>query len=174
MYKKTRMAWFIAALLVVLLLSTGSAAARRGGTPFEGIAYICAMDPALRSWATDDEVLHERGIVIRSDIQSAELMMTGGNIDLAHRDIDLSTLAVRVWGTGTIVTEEGTWYHVWTARTNADGLLVSHAHGYGKDGLEGYVFQWRGEQLAEFPDDAPCGDGVALAVTGFISGGFRR
>jgi hypothetical protein len=171
---KTRTKMIVIGLVMVtmLLLATGSATARPGVTRFEATAYICGMDDPISQWPSDDgAVLYQRGVIIRSQVESVdEPRMMGVNIDLAHQDITLETQAVQGWGTGTLVTSEGTWYTDWKARSTSEGL-ASRAFGYGRDGLEGQFFYWEGRQLFP-PFEAPvdCPTELALELTGFIRG----
>jgi hypothetical protein len=178
MKKNKRMILIVLALIATLLLTTGSATARQRVTRFKATAYVCEMDDPFVQWE-DGSVLHQRGVILRSQIVSDLPRMNGVNIDLAHQELDPQTFAVKqAWGTGTIVTGEekdgtfvpgeGTWYTSWTAKPTDEGLLASRAVGYGRDGLEGQFFYWEGRQVADPEPPEGCPLGLELTVTGFI------
>jgi hypothetical protein len=159
------------ALIALLLTAAVPAAARSPVTHFVATGYVCAQEAPVKEWISEDGVLHQRGVLMRDEWRSEhEPRLTGSEIAIYHQDINLHTGAVQIWGTGTVLTDEGTWYIGVRAELTADGL-VSHGSGYGADGLEGYFISWQGEQISPPFEDPPCETDTALLFTGVIRPG---
>jgi hypothetical protein len=159
------------ALMALLLIAAVPAAARPPVTRFVTVGYGCAQEAPVKEWISDDGVLHQRGVLLRGEWRSEdEPRVTGSEISIWDQDINLNTGAVEVWGRGTVMTDEGTWYTVVTAELTAEGL-VSRGSGYGADGLKGYFMYWQGEQLSPPFEDPPCDAYAALELTGVIRPG---
>ena len=163
--------WISLALMALLLIAAVPAAARSPVEEFAGIAYVCAQEAPVKEWISDDGVLHQRGVLLRDEWRSEdEPRLNGSELAIYGQDINLYTGALQIWGTGTVLSDEGTWYTEVSAELTAEGL-VSHGSGYGADGLERYFISWEGNQLSPPFEDPPCETVLALALSGLIRPG---
>jgi hypothetical protein len=159
------------ALIGLLLIAAVPAAATSPVTHFVTKAYVCGMDLPIKEWVTDDGILHQRGLVLHNEyVSDGEPRMVGVDASVLHQDIDLATGEIQAWGTGGIITDEGSWYYDLRAEANSDGF-VSYGTGYGGDGLEGYFVSWTGRQIFPPYEDAPCETELAMELTGLIRPG---
>jgi hypothetical protein len=128
------------------------------------------MELPIKEWFSEDGVLHQRGVVLHNEyVSDSEPRMVGIDVSVLHQDIS-PTGAIQIWGTGGIVTDEGSWYYDLRAESASEGL-VSYGTGYGGDGLEGYFVSWTGRQIFPPFEDAPCETELAMELTGLIRPG---
>jgi hypothetical protein len=165
-----RRTWISLGLTGLLLLAAVPAAARSPVTDFVSTGYVCVWEAPFHEWITEDGVLHQRGLILRNEYRSDDPRMTGKDLGYGHQDIDLNTGRAYMWGNGTVLTSEGTWYYDMWAEMDAEGG-VSHATGRGGDGLEGYFISWEGRPLPPPYEDPPCEPIMALELTGRIRPG---
>jgi hypothetical protein len=159
------------ALIALLLTAAAPAASRSPVKHFVAAGYVCVQEAPVKEWVSEDGVLHQSGVLLRDEWRSEdEPRLTGSEISVYHQDINPTTGAVRIWGTGAVLTDEGTWYIEVKAEVTAEGL-VSHGSGYGADGLEGYYISWQGEPIPPPFEDPPCETDTALLFTGVIRPG---
>jgi hypothetical protein len=163
-------AWISLALVGLLLMAAVPAAARSPVTDFVTVAYVCVWEAPFEEWLTDDGVLHQRGLILHNEYRSDEPRVMGKDLGYGHQDIDLNTGRFYMWGNGTLLTSEGTWYYDMWGESTSEGA-VSHVTGHGGDGLEGYFISWEGRPLLPPYEDPPCDPIMVMELTGRIRPG---
>jgi hypothetical protein len=139
------------ALIVTLLLATGVAADGPPVTFYEATEHVCGWDEVYDMWFSHDgKFLHIRDMGYWSVVTSDEPRLNASVTAVNHRDVNLVSEVMRVWGNGSYELDGGAWdvsFHGTGWGFPVGTRYIGHGAGFGSGDLEGQVLHMKVEQV---------------------------